>query len=112
MIFHEALYPDGIIMREWIVKNPAATAEYTADPEILRPLIKSEIAALKKPSFQYPDRALHFSIMKDKKLWLDALQKFVAHGGEGIPDLFLRACPECVKSDFRCSNLTRKLVLP
>lgn len=52
-------YEDGSKANEWVVLNPKAIANFTADPAVMKPFFKRELEKLRDASFQYPVETSH-----------------------------------------------------
>ncbi len=74
---------------EWIILNPDAVQDFTADPERIRPLIEAELRKLKNPAFHYAPEEM-FSDFEDRTLWRNIAKGYLAGGTRGIPQALLR----------------------
>jgi hypothetical protein len=81
--------------REWIILNPDAVEDFTADPEAMRPILENELRKLKIPRFHYPEEDLFYTGVENKAAWKRSLEGVLESGKGGIPQFFLRPCPTC-----------------
>jgi hypothetical protein len=59
LIQNEIRYENGVLVREWLILNPRAVKNYTADPSALKEFFGAEARKLKDPRRDYPKRAFH-----------------------------------------------------
>ncbi len=73
------------VFREWVILNPKAIKRYTADPEVLVPFLKSEIASLESTEYRVPQES-RFSIYPE---YTGEAESWLKQGVESIKDNYI-----------------------
>ncbi len=91
LLYNETFGADGKLMyREWIVLNPEAIENFTADPQAMREVLQQELARLKSGNPNYaPEERFSLGSL-DVKTWTTVLEQYLTAGAEGIPPSLLR----------------------
>lgn len=84
------------LFKEWVILNPEVIKNFTADVDVLMPILKKELKRLKDPSQRYSPDEVHFSDFKAKgfedhrSYAIHILTNLIESNRDAIPSYFRR----------------------
>jgi hypothetical protein len=114
LIYHEAQDMKGMrIFSEWIVLNPDAVEEFTADPKLLSPILKEELKKLKDLTSHYdPKEMFAPRYIFDREMRTEIIEDFLQKdSSDGIsPELIRNMQLNDHESQTMCSVKYSKII--
>jgi hypothetical protein len=97
LIKHVSYRGGKVFLQEWIIVNPGVVEGFTADPELLRPLLSQELIYLRDPTFLFDEAVIHSKTLPvndmefRRNTLIPALEaELTTNAWYGIPARFLR----------------------
>jgi len=94
-VYHVVLDQGGNeFIKEWVLLNPEKVRSFTADPEIIKPILKKELDKMSDPLFRFSNSDLHvidsyMNSQEGRRAIKDTAESYLNASSDNIPKAFL-----------------------